>query len=158
MVLTMKYTAIERSHAASDSQHNGSMGKGVREMGRGPLANPEPTMNAHDLRHLACVFQVARAAGLQRRTVHSTTMNMHPRNKGRMRQTLKLYVLRNAGDSERDAVIIFSHTMDLTQAKRLAREVAGICNPECEEYQLPDDFDAGKLSGVGLRAYRQLIS
>jgi hypothetical protein len=134
------------------------MGKGISEMGRGQLANRELTMKAHDLRHLACVFQVACAAGIQLRTVHPTTMSILHRNWGRMRQTLKLYILRNAGDSERDAFIVFSHTLDLTQAKKLAREVAGICNPECQEFSLPDDFDAGKLSGLGLHVYQDLIS
>ena len=74
-----------------------------------------------------------------------------------MRQILRLFVLRNAGASDSDAFVVFSHTLDLQQAKKLAREVAGICEPVCEEYQLPADYEDGRLSAVGLQAYLQLI-
>ncbi len=73
-----------------------------------------------------------------------------------MRQILRLFVLRNAGASDSDAFIVFSHTMDLQQAKQLAREVAGICEPECEVFELP--ADEAKLSGIGLLAYQGLTS
>jgi len=75
-----------------------------------------------------------------------------------MRQILRLFVIRNAGACDSDAFLVFSHTMDRAAAEQLAHEVAGITCPECEEYQLPADYEDGRLSGVGLLAYQDLIS
>jgi len=74
-----------------------------------------------------------------------------------MRQILRLFVIQNAGACDSDSFIVFSHTMDRAAAEQLARDVAGICTPECQEYQLPKDYEDGRLSGVGLRAYQDLI-
>ncbi len=74
-----------------------------------------------------------------------------------MAQPFKMFVIRSAGADDGNAIAIFSHTLDERAARQFARDAAGITDPDCREFDLPADYEAGKLSDFGLMAYEQLI-
>jgi hypothetical protein len=126
--------------------------------GRGRSAHFDQVVKGECSGYLGYDYRAAQRVVIELGNAQVFTITVYARNRGRMRQILRLFVIRNAGDADREVFIVFSHTMDLEQAKQLAREVAGITCPECEEYQLPADYEDGRLSGVGLLAYQDLIS